>query len=160
MYLQEKLRLYDSNDRPRLSYARSYFQQFGLNVDSGFKELLALFGDWRDFNEYIVLQKQSGNLRIKGEVDKETIAVKCAKRGTDVYWWRVGKRLKSLYNLNDHALFDPHGNVKLSNVLFFTLTYDIKRSTIPEAWENTEEEINRWISNLRKKHGRISYLRC
>ncbi len=41
-----------------------------------------------------------------------------------------------------------------------TLTYDIKRSTIQEAWERVGKEFNKWINNIRKKFGRISYLRC
>ena len=45
----------------------------------------------------------------------------------------MGKRLKFLDNLDDHTLFDPHGNVKLSNVLLVTLTYDTKRSMIQES---------------------------
>ena len=105
-------------------------------------------------------KKQLDNLRIKGEIEKETIAFKCAKRGNDVYWWRVWKRLKFLHNLKDRTLFDPHGNVKSSNVLFVTLTYDVKRSTIQESWETIGLEFNKWIRNLRKKYGRISYLRC
>jgi len=108
----------------------------------------------------MVLQKQTDKLRMKGDVEKETIAVKCAKRGNDVYWWRVWKRLKSLYNLKDCTLFDPHGNVKLSNVLFVTLTCDTKQFTIQEAWETIGSDFNNWIRNLRKKYGRISYLRC
>ena len=99
-------------------------------------------------------------MRNKGEVEKETIAFKCAKRGNDVYWWRVGKRLKFLHNLKDRTLFDPHGNVKLSNILFVTLTCDTKQFMIQEAWETIGLDFNNWIRNLRKKYGRISYLRC
>jgi hypothetical protein len=162
MSLQEKYRkeLYDAENKPRLNYARSYFRDFSIDQDFDFNELQEFYQEWRDFDEYLVLQKQTDNLRIKGEVDKETIAVKCAKRGNDVYWWRVWKRLKFLYNLKDCILFDPHGNVKLSNVLFVTLTYDTKRSRIQESWETIGLEFNKWIRNLRKKYGRISYLRC
>jgi len=94
------------------------------------------------------------------EVDKETFAVKCSKRGNDVYWWRVGKRLKFLNGLKDSALFDPHSINKLSNVLFVTLIYDVKRSSIRDAWETVGEDFNNLIRNLRKKFGRISHLRC
>lgn len=47
----------------------------------------------------------------------------------------------------------------MSNVLFVSLSYDIKRSTVREAWETVGEEFNKWIRNLRKKYGPISYLR-
>ena len=162
MSLREKFRegLYDAERKPRLNFARNYFLEFSLDKDLDFEELKEFYSNWRDYDEYIVLQKQSENLRNKGEVEKETTAFKCAKRGNDVYWWRVWKRLKFLHNLKDHTLFDPHSNVKLSNVLFVTLTYDTKRSNIQESWETIGLEFNKWIRNLRKKYGRISYLRC
>jgi hypothetical protein len=133
MSLREKFRegLYDAEQKPRLNYARNYFLGFSIDQDVDFQELQAFYREWRDFIEYIVLQKQTANLRMKGEVDRETFAIKCAKRGNDVYWWRV-----------------------------VTLTYDIKKSTIREAWETIGEDFNTWIRNLRKKFGRISYLRC
>jgi hypothetical protein len=162
MSLREKFRegLYDAEQKPRLNYARNYFLGFSIDQDVDFQELQAFYREWRDFIEYIVLQKQTANLRMKGEVDRETFAIKCAKRGNDVYWWRVGKRLRSFQGLKEHTIFDPHSNFKLSNVLFVTLTYDIKKSTIREAWETIGEDFNTWIRNLRKKFGRISYLRC
>ena len=152
MSLRGKFRegLYNEERKPRLNFARNYFLGFSLDKDPDFEELKEFYSDWRDYNEYVVLQKQSDNLRNKGEVEKETIAFKCAKRGNDVYWLRVWKRLKFLYNLKDRTLFNPHGNVKLSNVLFVTLTYDTKRSNIQESWETIGLEFNKWIRNLRK----------
>jgi hypothetical protein len=93
-------------------------------------------------------------------VKKETSAFKYAKRGNDVYVWRLRKRLSFLNELEDGTFFDPHGNFKKSNVLFITLTYDVKLSSIRGAWETIGENFNRWIRNLRKKFGRISHLRC
>jgi len=95
--LREKLRegRYDHEDKPRLNYARNYFLGFNIDRDVDFQELQKIYLTWKDFIEYIVLQKQPENLRMKGEVDRETFAVKCSKRGNDVYWWRVGKRLAS-----------------------------------------------------------------
>jgi hypothetical protein len=160
--LREKFRegLYDAESKPRLNYARNYFLGFSIDQDVDFQELQAFYRKWRDFIEYVVIQKQTGNLRIKGEVNRETLAIKCAKRGNDVYWWRVGKRLSSFQGLEDHAFFNPHSNIKVSSVLFVTLTYDVKKATIREAWETIGEDYNKWIRNLRKKFGRISYLRC
>ena len=143
-----------------MSYARNYFLEFSIDKDLDFQELERFYLKWRDFIEYIVLQKQTDNLKVKGEVNRETFAVKCSKRGNDVYWWRVGKRLKFLKKLKGQTLFDPHNSIKQSNVLFVTLTFDTGRSTIREAWETIGEDFNNWIRNLRKKFGRISYLRC
>ena len=158
MSLREEL--LDSENKPRLNYARNYFLEFSLDKDLDFNELENFYVDWREFMEYIVIQKQTESLKVKGEVDKETFAVKCSKRGNDVYWWRVGKRLKFLNGLKDSALFDPHSSIKLSNILFVTLTYDIKKSSIRDAWETVGGDFNNWIRNLRKKYGRISHLRC
>jgi hypothetical protein len=160
--LQEKYReeLYDAEHKPRLNYARSYLLGFSIDKDPDFNELLKFYQEWRDFDEYLLLQRQTNNIRIKGEMDKETIVVKCAKRGNDVYWWRVSKRLKSLRKLEKHTLFDIRCSDKSSNVLFATLTYNTRKSMVQEAWENVGVEYNKWIRNLRKKFGRISYLRC
>lgn len=162
MSLRERFKeeLYDSERKPRLNYARNYFLEFSLDKDLDFGELESFYGEWRDFIEYLVLQKQSDSLKVKGEVERETFAVKCSKRGNDVYWWRVNKRLRFLKGLKNSSLFDPHSSIKQSNILFATLTYDIKRSGIKEAWETVGDEFNNWIRNLRKKFGRISHLRC
>ena len=127
MSLHDKLRegLYDAQGRPRLSYARNYFQQYGLDEDSNFQELGDFYLEWRNFDEYIILQKQTESQRTKGEVEKQTIATKCSKRGNDVYWWRVDKRLRFLKNINHPSLFDPQANVKKSNLVFVTLTQEL-----------------------------------
>jgi hypothetical protein len=62
--------------------------------------------------------------------------------------------------MEKHTHFDIHGNNKSSNVLFATLTYNTRKSMVQEAWENVGVEYNKWIRNLRKKFGRVSYLRC
>ena len=161
MSLRAKYRegLYDSEHKPRLKFARTYFLEFSIDKDLNFEKLEQFYRDWRDYDEYLVLQKQIDSLRVLGEVKKQTFAIKCSKRGNDVYWWRVNKRLRFLNDLKSVTLFDPHGNMKSSNVLFVSLTYDTKRSTVQEAWETVGEEFNKWIRNLWKKYGRISYLR-
>ena len=135
MSLREKHRkeLYDTENKPRLNYARRYFIDFSIDKDLDFQELQEFYLKWRDFDEYMVLQKQAEDLQIKGVMVRETIAVKCAKRGNDVYWWRVRKRLRSLCKLENHTLFDIRDNDKSSNVLFATLTYKIGRSTVQRA---------------------------
>ena len=141
-----------------MAYARSYFLGYS-DRDPDLEGLEKFYVEWRDYNEYMVVQKQTDNLKTKGEIDRETIAVKCSKRGNDVYWWRVWKRIKKLYDLKAQTLFDPHSNIKVSNVLFATLTYDVKQSSISKAWETEGDDFNTWIRKLRKKFGRISYFR-
>jgi hypothetical protein len=160
--LREQFRdgLYDSEHKPRLNYARSYFLEFSLDKDIDFEELERFYVEWRDYDEYIVFQKQTDKLSVTGEIEKGTVAIKGAKRGNDVYAWHLWNRLKFLYNLKNQSYFDPHSNLKSSNLLFVTLTYDVKLSTIRSAWDTIGEDFNKWIRNLQKKFGRVSYLRC
>ena len=62
--LREKFRegLYDAEHKPRLNFARNYFLEFSLGKDLDFEELKEFYHDWRDYDEYVVLQKQSENL--------------------------------------------------------------------------------------------------
>ena len=159
--LRERFRegLYDSKHKPRLAFARNYFLEFSLDNDLSFEELNDFYTTWRDYDEFLILQKQTENLRVLGEVKKETFAIKCSKRGNDVYWSRVDKRLRFLRKLEERTFFDPHGNVKSTNVLFVTLTYDVKKCRVRDAWEHVGEDVNNWIRNLREKFGKVSYLR-
>ena len=69
--------LYDSERKPRLVFARTYFLEFSIDKDLNFDELEQFYRDWRDDDEYLVLQKQTDNLRVLGEVKKQTFAIKC-----------------------------------------------------------------------------------
>lgn len=147
--------LFDEKGKPRLNYARQYFLDRGESA-LRFDELRDFYESWRDFEEFLVLQKQT----VKGgEVKRKNIAVKCSKRGNGVYWWRVGKRLARLRKIKNVSFFDPHGSVKKSGVLHVTLTFDTKLCSIQEAWEGIGRDFNRWISAMRRKYGRISYFR-
>jgi hypothetical protein len=61
--LIEKFRegLYDAEHKPRLAYARHYFLG-SKSKDPDLEGLKEFYRDWRDYDVYIVLQKQSGNL--------------------------------------------------------------------------------------------------
>jgi len=92
----------------------------------------------------------------------ETFAVKCSKRGNDVYRKRVYRRFKELSQLVEKVNFfnprDRRGGKK-TRALFVTLTYDPKRCSLDEAWENIGVEFNRFMSYLRKRYGKISCCR-
>ena len=82
MSLQDELRegLYNTEHKPRLAYAKNYFLE-NSDRDPNLEGLEEFYVKWRDNDEYMVIQKQTDSLRIQGEVDKETIAIKCSKRG-------------------------------------------------------------------------------
>ena len=141
--------------KPRLAYARSYFLDSDAPLDV--KSLIGFYKSWRDFKEFLVLQRQVE--REDGGVDRETIAVKCAKRGNDVYWNRTEKRLNRILDSKRERSWDPHQTIKETNVLLVTLTYGPKRCSIREAWETIGTDYHKWITNLRNKFGRITCFR-
>lgn len=142
------------NGKPRLQAARTYFLEL-KSLD--FKGLVSYWKTWKTFVEYLVLQKQEGDLGL----EKTTIAVKCSKRGNDVYWNRVSRRLRPLREQADLEFFNPRDRsaLKETRAVFATLTYDPKMSSIGDAWTDEGVLFNRWITGLREKYGRISYVR-
>jgi len=142
------------NGKPRLACARSYFLDL---MDLDFKGLRDYYKTWRDLKEFLILYRQESDTRDS----KKTIAVKCSKRGNDVYWKRVGNRLRGLKDVEDVEFFNrkARGSMK-SRAVFITLTYDTKLSSVQDAWIQEGISWNRWISNLRDKFGEISYIRC
>ena len=142
------------NGKPRLASARSYFLDI-MNLD--FKGLRDYYKAWRELKEFLILCRLESDTRDS----KKTIAVKCSKRGNDVYWRRVGQRLQGLKDVDDVQFFNPkaRGSMK-SRAVFVTLTYDTKLSGVQDAWIQEGIAWNRWISNLRDKFGEISYIRC
>jgi len=120
-----------------------------------------LYSFWRDLAEYMVLRKEYvGN----GDLEDEYFAVKCSKRGNDVYQRRIKIRLgwlnreipdKKFFEIKD---FQVNKIVK-TNLLWVTLTYDTSRGSLIYAWETLGEDFNRFMSALRRKYGKINYLR-
>ncbi|MCJ7635268.1 hypothetical protein MUP77_23125, partial [Candidatus Bathyarchaeota archaeon] len=91
----------------------------------------------------------------------EVFAVKCAKRGNDVYRSRVRQRFEGLTSMADELVFfnaKDHGP-KRTRALWVTLTYDSKRCSFKEAWKNIGEEFNRFMSYIRKAIGKVSCCR-
>jgi hypothetical protein len=136
--------------KPRLAAAKSYFFDLG---DLDFKGLVDYYKTWRSFNEYLLLERIEGDKR-------EWFAVKCSKRGNDVYWSRISKRLAGLKDQQDIEFFNPKDRgSKTTRAIFVTLTYDSKLGSINDAWEEHGNWWNRWITNLRDKFGELSYIR-
>jgi len=92
----------------------------------------------------------------------DVFAVKCSKRGNDVYRYRVYRRFKGLASLAKKIVFfnpkDRNQNKK-TRALFVTLTYDTKLCGFGQAWINIGIEYNRFMSHVRKKFGNVSCFR-
>ena len=91
----------------------------------------------------------------------DVYAVKCAKRGNDVYQSRVKNRFKGLKRYSENLIFfNPKDRgKKKTSALWATLTYDTKRCFYGEAWENIGAEFNGFMSHLRRKFGKVSSCR-
>jgi len=92
--------------------------------------------------------------------EKETIAVKSAKRGNDVYSHRVLSRFgmfeRLLTDLN--FIYSDRGKMK-TQVLFLTLTYNTGLSSQHQAWVTLSKFYNLFMSKLRRVFGSISSAR-
>jgi hypothetical protein len=91
----------------------------------------------------------------------DVYAVKCAKRGNDVYRSRVESRFRGLRRYSENIVFfNPKDRGKKeTKALWVTLTYDTKRCFYGEAWENIGTEFNCFMSYLRRNFGNISSCR-
>lgn len=141
----------EGSGKPRLSVARQFFQPLTLEK---VPMLIEAFQTWREFKEYIVLKAVH---QITEE--ERYFAVKCSKRGNDVFACRLDSRLGFLRA--DEKFFDTndfgHKDVK-TRLIWVTLTYDSNRCSLDEAWRHVGSEFNLWITNLRNKYGRIHYV--
>jgi len=120
-------------------------------------ELIELYKNWRDQSEYLILCYHRRDFML------EYHAVKCSKRGNDVYNWRINQRFKELEVLadfyGDNKIFDINQAEPKTNCLLVTFTYDTKLKNKIDAWDNISSEYNRAITRLRQKFGKISVLR-
>lgn len=156
--LFNELGLLNERGLPRLNLARFYFRN-GIDLDV----LVNLYRYWRDYSEYgLIRASWFEDYQIK----HKWIAVKCSKRGNDVYQRRVRQRLgwmdrlpKKLLNLTFFSDKDVENGSAYTSMVFFTLTYDSKRCSRVEAWENIGREYDNWIRGLRSRFGKISVFR-
>lgn len=118
------------------------------------------FLQWVTQDEWLLLK---GTHFETGEQRK--VAVKCSKRGNDVYNKRLDDRFsflhrysyrkKDFFSLED---FKPQMKV-MAQMFWFTLTYDSKRCSLQDAWLGISREWNLWITNMRNRYGRIQVLK-
>ena len=147
-----------------LFYVRKeYFDWASISEE----DVIDLWDLWRNQPTYIVLQKEEEirEIGIDGTEFTEwrviTKAIKCAKRGNDVYFFRVRNRLNQLLQIckGNYQLIWKDEDGYYTQFLYLTLTYDTKRCSIREAWEQIGKEWNRFLSYLKKKFGVISVIR-
>jgi hypothetical protein len=141
------------------SFLRDYVQYNYL-----VPKIVERYVHWVSEDKYMILarSRRLHEESLKGFSFKtDYLAVKCAKRGNDVYRSRVYHRFKSLSKEAETLeFFDPRcSGLKRTRALFVTLTYDTRRCSFSEAWRNVGIELNRFMAYTRSKFGRVSCCR-
>jgi hypothetical protein len=119
-------------------------------------EIVERYVSWVSEDKYMILSRWNRELE-----RNEVFAVKCAKRGNDVYRSRVYRRFNGLRSkAGDLAFFDPRDRgIKKTCALWVTLTYDVKLCSFGEGWRNVGVQFNRFMAYIRKKLGKVSCCR-
>jgi hypothetical protein len=148
--------LYDTRGKIRLDFARNYLLDH-RDHDPDLQRLKGLYSEWVNLVEFVTLLKRTG-------IDqREVVAVPCSKRGNDVYYWRNRRRFQHLWKsleAKKGAIFNPHGNLKRTKLLFVTLTWNSQDVSLVESWESeVSNRFNKWISAVRSKFGKVSVIR-
>ena len=136
------------SDRVRLLDVKSKYRAGILSI----ADVKEKYQQWVSYDQYMVLTND----------ECKNIAVKCSKRGNDVYRYRTRNTLDSVFKLSsflNEDMFNPNDTNLKSNCLFVTLTYDTKRCSVKEAWDNIGKDINRYFSNIKRKFGRFANIR-
>ena len=145
-------------------------EEYGYSVP----EIVDKYSEWVSEVNYMILRRvkmkqvqirdtqKNKPLIVRFPVESDYFAVKCSKRGNDVYRNRVYRRFKGLASLAEKTVFfnpkDRNQNKK-TRALFVTLTYDTKLCSFSDAWQNIGVEFNRFMAYMRKKFGKVSSCR-
>ncbi len=133
-----------------------YFLREHARLNYSLDGIVNQFKEWAEDDTYMILTKWN-----KEKWKNDVFAVKCAKRGNDVYVSRVKSRFSGLERYSEDILFfNPKDRgVKATSALFVTLTYDSKLCKYGEAWEQIGIQFNGFMSYVRRHFGKISCCR-
>jgi hypothetical protein len=100
------------------AFLRDYIQ-FNYSVS----EIVDRYVEWVSEDKYMILSRWN-----REKWKNDVFAVKCAKRGNDVYRSRVYYRFKGLCSKAENlTFFNPKDRgIKKTRALWVTLTYDVK----------------------------------
>jgi hypothetical protein len=138
--------------KPRLGYYKALLSNDNPDLD----KIIDAFIYWSKFVEYLTFRKEDIYTH-----EKEYKLVKAAKRGNDVYSWRLGNRLKHLFNLPQIEFFNFKDRCReqFTRAIFVTLTY-ARDERLDVLWEEVGKDFNRWLSAMKRRYGKISIIRC
>lgn len=132
------------------------FRKDYLRLNFSVEEIVENYKQWASEATYMILSKWN-----KVEWKNDVFAVKCAKRGNDVYKMRVKRRFSGLIGKTDNlSFFNPkERGEKTTCALWTTLTYDTKLCSYKEAWEQIGIEFNSFMAHVRRNFGKVSCCR-
>jgi len=121
------------------------------------EQIVEQYKEWATEDTYMILTKWN-----KKKWKNDVYAVKCAKRGNDVYVSRVKSRFRGICNRSeDLTFFNPKDRgYKETRALWVTLTYDSKRCLYGEAWARIGVELNAFMAYIRRNFGKVSICRA
>jgi hypothetical protein len=151
------LGLLSDSGKIRLLPTQRYFNEH----ENYFPVLPQLYDAWRNESEYMVFK------HVDSEEKTLYLAVKCSKRGNDVYNARIKRRFGFFRNnMRDVRFFstDPKSfktDVKVkTKLLWVTLTWNPRLFSIRNAWKSEVGKAwNRFISAVRRRYGKVHALR-
>ena len=127
-----------------------------IQLNYSVPEIVERYAEWVSEVKYMILSRWN-----EIESRNEVFAVKCAKRGNDVYRFRVYRRFKGLRSMAKNPVFfkAKDRGTKRTCALWVTLTYDTKLCAFGDAWRNIGVEFNRFMAYIRKRFGNVSCCR-
>lgn len=133
------------------------FRKDYLRQNFSVEEIVEKYKEWVSENTYMILSKWNDK-KWKNDV----FAIKCSKRGNDIYRHRVENRFVGLsHKAEKLEFFNPkdRSNDKTTCALWITLTYDTKLCSYKEAWEQIGVEFNAFMAYVRRNFGKVSTCR-
>jgi hypothetical protein len=133
------------------------FRKEYLRQNFSVEEIVEKYKEWVSETTYMILSKWN-NEKWKNDV----FAIKCSKRGNDIYRLRVKNRFVGLSHRTEDIEFFNHkdrANDKTTCALWVTLTYDTKLCSYKEAWEQIGIEFNAFMAYVRRNFGKVSTCR-
>jgi len=141
--------------------------------DFSLSEIEEKYQEWVQDDKYMILNRvhfKAFKIRdsrtnqyfsVRLPIKNEIYAVKCSKRGNDVYRFRVYSKFKGLASkAKKLVFFNPKDRgEKKTKALWVTLTYDPSRCSFKDAWRNIGIEFNRFMAYVRKHFGKVSCCR-
>ena len=138
-----------------MSSLRGFLKEY-LKLNYSIDGIVEKYADWVSEDTYMILSKWN-----KAKSKNDVFAVKCAKRGNDVYHSRVESRFRGLsHKAENLVFFNPKDrSEKHTSALWTTLTYDTKLRSYKEAWEQIGIEFNSFMAYVRRHFGKVSCCR-